>query len=125
MTLIVDINHWLEEDGSLPTANQRLRRNALRIVRFVEYGGPLAILQGRETLIECKRRPNRKPCPGFMWVVKADDDRIQAYCSICHEVEAIISGWKETLWADGVMPPVPMVHHSSPGTGELGGNGTH
>ncbi len=125
MTLIVDINHWLDEDGELPTTHQRLRRNAIRIVRLIEYGGPLKKGEGRETLVECKRRPNRQPCPGFMWVVKQDDNRIQAYCSICYDIEAIISGWEDTLWAEGVMPPVPMVHQSDEGTGEVGGNGTH
>jgi hypothetical protein len=29
-------------------------------------------------------------------------------CPTCHEVEAVISGWEETLWADGPMDPVPM-----------------
>ena len=109
MTLIVDINHWLDENGELPSdGDPRLRRNALRIIRLIEYGGPLEPLHGRETLIDCKRKPNRRPCPGFMWVVKRNDDRIEAWCAICHEVEAIISGWQGTLWAEGVMPPVPM-----------------
>lgn len=125
MTLIVDINHWLEEDGELPTTNLRLRRNALRIVRFVEYGGPLKKLEGRLTLVECKRRPKRQQCLGLMWVVKQDDDRIQAYCSVCHDVEAIISGWDETPYADGVMPALPMYFESDPGTGDSGGNGSH
>ena len=35
-------------------------------------------------------------------------DRIQVHCPTCHEVEAIISGWDETLWAEGPMEPVPM-----------------
>jgi len=107
MTLVVDINHWLVND-ELPAGPPRLRRNALRILRFIEYGGPLRQLHGRETLIECRRRPGREPCPGWMWVVKQNDNRIQVHCPTCHEVEAIISGWEETLWADGPMDPVPM-----------------
>ena len=38
----------------------------------------------------------------------AADDRIEAYCPDCREVEALISGWEGTLWAGGIMPPVPM-----------------
>src|SRR5262249_9209317 len=101
MTLIVDINHWLEEDGSIPTSNLRLRRNALRVARFVEYGGPLAKLEGRLTLVECKRRPNRQQCLGTMWVAKQEDDRIQVHCSFCADVESVISGWDETPYAEG------------------------
>jgi hypothetical protein len=107
MTLVVNINDWLVGDD-LPVGPPRLRRNALRIVRLIEYGAPLPQLHGRETLIECKRRPGRVRCTGWMWVVKQNDDRIQAHCPTCHEVEAVISGWKETLWADGPMDPVPM-----------------
>jgi len=108
MALIVDINHWLDKDGELPDGPPRLRRNALRIVRFIEYGGLLPQLHGRETLVECRRRPGREPCSGWMWVVKQNDNRIQVHCPTCHEVEAIISGWQETLWAEGPMDPVPM-----------------
>jgi hypothetical protein len=108
MTLVVDITHWLEKDGSLPTANVRLRRQALRIVRFIEYGGPLERLEARETLVECKRRPGRKQCLGLLWVMKLPDDRIEVFCHGCRYIEAVISGWQETIWAEGVMPPVPM-----------------
>ena len=108
MTLVVNINDWLDKDGDLPTGPPRLRRNALRIVRFIEYGAPLPQLHGRETLIECRRRPGRVPCTGWMWVVKQNDNRIQVHCPTCHEVEAVISGWEDTLWADGPMDAVPM-----------------
>lgn len=59
-------------------------------------------------MVPCKRRPGRKQCLGMMWVVKHADDRIQADCSACRDVEAIISGWQETLWADGPVDPIPM-----------------
>ncbi len=65
MTLVVDINDWLVGDD-LPDGPPRLRRNALRVVRFIEYGAPLPQLHGRETLIECRSRPGRVPCPGWM-----------------------------------------------------------
>jgi hypothetical protein len=108
VTLVVDINDWLDARGDLPTTNLRLRRTALRIATLIEYGGPLKQLEGRETMVPCKRRPRRKECLGMMWVVKQADDRIQAYCSACRDVEAIISGWQDTLWADGPVDPIPM-----------------
>lgn len=108
MTLMVDINHWLDENGELPTRNLRVRRNALRIVRFIEYGGTLKQREGRETLIECKKRPRGKSCLGLMWVAKLNDDRLEAHCPACNELEAIVSGWQDTLWADGIAIALPM-----------------
>ena len=108
MTLTVDIRHWLTDDLSLPDDPPRLRRNALRIASFIEYGGLLQHFDGRETLVPCKHRPRRKPCPGLVWVMKRDDDRIEAFCFVCRETEAIISGWQETEWAEGPMEPAPM-----------------
>jgi len=61
-----------------------------------------------ETLVPCKRQPNRKPCLGLMWVMKRSDDRIEAFCFVCKDTEAIISGWQDTEWAEGPMEPAPM-----------------
>lgn len=40
--------------------------------------------------------------------MKQNDNRIQVHCPTCHVVEAVISGWEGTDWADGPMEPVPM-----------------
>ena len=108
MTLVVDINHWLDKHGELPFDNPRLYRKALRIVRFIEYGGPIAQLDGLMTLVECRKKPKGKSCRGLMWVVKRGDDRIEAHCPVCNELEVLIAGWQETMWASGVPPAIPM-----------------
>jgi hypothetical protein len=108
MTLVIDITHWLDEQGQIPRTNLRLRRHALRIARFIEYGGPLPALQARETLVECKRRPAHRQCLGLLWVMKRNDDRIEVTCRDCQDIEAVISGWQGTDWAEGVMPGMPM-----------------
>lgn len=108
VTLIVDIRHWLDKHGSLPAGPPRLRRNALRIATLIEYGGPLQQLEGRETMVPCKQRPGRKPCPGLMWVMKRTDDRIEVFCMLCRATEAVISGWQDTEWAEGPMEPARM-----------------
>ena len=64
MTLVVNINHWLDKDGDLPEGPPRLRWNALRILRFVEYGGPLPQLHGRETLIAASATSAANLAPG-------------------------------------------------------------
>ena len=101
MPELVDINAWpWLEDGDFPASNARLR-SVLRIARFIEYGGPLRPLHGRETLVECTRHSGRHTCPGFMWVVKRKDDQLSAFCGTCHRVEVIIAGWQRTAWANG------------------------
>ena len=105
--LVVDPWDWLTEDGEIPTDNLRLRRQVLRVVRFIEYGGPLKPGQARETLVECSKRPQRKPCLGLMWVTKTEDDQIYAWCAVCKDDEVMISDWQDTLWSDGPMEPVP------------------
>ncbi len=105
--LVVDPWHYLSKEGDLLTEDRRLYRRMLRIARFIEYGGPLARLETRETLVECKRRPHGKSCLGLMWVAKADDDAILARCLVCKTDEAYVHNWQETEWADGMMEPVP------------------
>lgn len=104
--LVVNVNDWLDQDGSLPTKDKRLRRRVLRIARLIEYGGPLDYHETRETLVECMKRPHGKACQGFVWVVKTEGDNIHAYCPMCDSEEACISGWQTTIWAQGAMPPV-------------------
>ena len=106
--IIVNAAHWLDKDLSLPRSNLHARRLALRMARFIEYGGTLSAGHARETLVECRRRPKRRQCPGVMWVSKTDTDEIQAFCIHCHETEMVISNWQETEWADGMMVEAPM-----------------
>ena len=104
--LVVDPWHWLDKDGFFPEDNPRIRRQILRVARFIEYGGPLKAGERRETLIECKRRPGGKPCCGLMWVRKSERDTIEGYCIVCRQDELAIQNWQETEWADGMMEPV-------------------
>lgn len=105
--LVVDPWVWLDKDGSVPTDNLRIRRQVLRVARFIEYGGPLEKLESRETLVECRRRPQGRPCLGLVWVHKNEDDAISAFCLVCKTDEAIIHNWQGTMWAEGMMEPVP------------------
>ena len=104
MTLVVDPWHWLEADGSLPTADLRLRKRVLRIARFIEYGAALKLGESRGTLIECPRRPKGAACLGLLRVLKAEVDAIDAHCPVCKIHEARVHNWQRTLWARGMMP---------------------
>ena len=104
MVRVVDAEHFLPE-GELPE-DARVRRHALRIARFIEYGGPLRPGQTRETLIECPCRPERRPCSGLLWVRKTPEDRIEVFCPSCRSLQYVISNWQGTLWAEGPMEPL-------------------
>jgi len=83
-----------------------VRRQALRIARLIEYGGPLELGYSRETLVECSRRLDRRPCEGLLWVSKLDAHTIEAECLLCRRERILISGWEAMPWADGPMEPV-------------------
>jgi len=103
MTQVINIQHWLDENGAPAPP---VRRRALRVARLIEYGGPLEIGYARETLVECSRRIDRRACEGLLWVAKADEGTLEAFCLTCRREHLVISGWEETMWADGPMEPV-------------------
>jgi hypothetical protein len=105
MVRVIDASHFLA-GGDLPPFGSPAYAIALQVARLIEYGGPLAPRQLRPTLIPCSRRPNRKPCPGLLWVEKDDGGQIQAACPACHEVAYVISGWQGNLWSDGPIRPL-------------------
>lgn len=100
MITVVNPWHWLEEDGSLPV-DARVRRRALRVAQCIEAGGPLEKGHARETLIACRKRPERQPCPGLLCVLKQPDDAIHAFCGHCRADEFLIYEWENTPWAHG------------------------
>ena len=54
LPLMLDIRHWLDEEGQ-PVP--RLRRRVLHFARLIEYGAPLQPRQMRETCMPVE--PNR------------------------------------------------------------------
>ena len=118
--IIVDASHWLNEDGALPADSPLLYRRALRMAQFIEYGGTLQPGEMRETLVQCSKRPKRKRCCGLMWVTKTPGlqplaPNILAFCMACGNEEMLISNWHGTVWADGMMDPLPA--HAPPDAG--------
>ena len=86
--LVVDPWHWMSEDEWFPDDNPTLRKNLLRV-----------------TLVECTKRSNRKPCTGFMVVVKEAEGTIYAECMTCKKDQVVISNWETTPWVTGICPP--------------------
>lgn len=97
--LIVDPWDWLDENGDIPTGNPRLRRNVVAVLRVVEYGSWLEPEDETETLIECRRRPGGRRCPGLLRVRKERNNSLLAFCPECDSDEMLVSDWEGTRWA--------------------------
>jgi len=108
MTLIVNPWNWLTPEGDLPEDHPRIRRNVLKVARVIEYGALLKINEGRETLIECTKRPKRQPCTGLLWVFKSPDASLMAYCPVCQTEHMVVYNWEDTIWSNGQAMPVPI-----------------
>ncbi|TPV95759.1 MAG: hypothetical protein B7733_08280 [Myxococcales bacterium FL481] len=106
--IVVDPWHWLHPDGSLPDEPTRLRARALTMAQCIEYGGPLPVHAGRETLIRCRRRPQGRPCSGLLWVAKTPAGEIHAFCPSCGSDEYLIHNWEQTRWANGPTAALPL-----------------
>lgn len=104
MHLVLDVRDWFDEHGNpIP----QLRRRALRIARLIEYGGTLKPGEVRLTLVECSRRPKRRDCEGLLWVTKTKDDHLSAWCPHCDQECILITGWADTVYAEGPPEPLP------------------
>ena len=97
-TFVVDLTHWLTEEGAIaamPPPAQRLAEYMGRIV--ADATGFLAD-QYPEQGVKCHCRPGRKPCPGIIECdFEPETDRIAWWCPECGE-SGFISNWKGTLW---------------------------
>ena len=102
---VVNPWHLLTEDGSFPE-EPAVRAQAIRVAQCIEYGGNLGRGYSRETLIQCRRRPDGAACPGLLHVLKQDNDAIHVFCACCEADEYLIYEWEDTLWADGLMEPL-------------------
>jgi hypothetical protein len=103
MTQVIDIRHWLADDGEpIPS----LRSRVLWLARLIEYAGPLEVGQTRGALVQCRRRINRRRCQALLWVAKIDRQTLEVCCLGCLREHLLIRGWEETEWAAGPMEPI-------------------
>lgn len=97
-TWITNMIHFLEEDGQvvpLPRTGINLVSHLGAIIRcatMAEWDFPF------QTSVKCRRRPNRRPCEGFILAtLNSSDWQIWWQCSHCGD-RGVISGWEGTLW---------------------------
>lgn len=97
-TWITELTHFLDEAGSIADMPRPARLLAEFLARIVMSATLAAAGRGDRGRPSCRRRPNRKPCPGKIEnFIDADSDAIRWECPICGD-NGQISGWRGTLW---------------------------
>ncbi len=96
MPYITNITHFLDEDGYPVHSGP-----AGRIGEFFGKVVAAASLhpQGEvvPSALRCRRRPERKPCPGNLLIAHRDDGVIEWQCPLCGD-NGFIHNWEGTYW---------------------------
>ena len=60
-----------------------------------------------QTIVRCRRRPNRRPCPGHVRVLLTDlPERLEFWCGHCGD-RGSVAGWRRAAWACVGAPQLP------------------
>jgi len=98
-TWIVDITHYediLDPTLDIPESARRLGMFFGTIVQAAT-AWPFPDIP-TQSVLRCRRRPGRKPCPGFLRVLLLEDKNEIAWgCSSCDD-EGWISNWRGSHW---------------------------
>ena len=97
-TFVVDLTHFLTEDGAIAPMPGPARRLAEYLGTIVADATTFPTEQYSEQRVKCRCRPGRKPCSGKIETdLEPETDRIVWWCPACGE-NGFISNWKDTLW---------------------------
>jgi len=97
-TWVTDLTHFLDETGgfppNIPGPARRLGEYLASIVAAAttEHGS-----RDQSTVIQCRRRPGRRPCPGVIRYKILSDTRVNWACSHCDD-NGFIANWQGTAW---------------------------
>lgn len=94
-TLITNLTHFLDQHGRLSLPPSRARRLAEFLADIVAK--MTRDLDAPTAPIRCRRRPGRKPCPGFIDAYFTADDEIAWQCQSCRDT-GFITHWRGTFW---------------------------
>ena len=98
MTMITNIQHFLNEDGEVPDMSLEAQELVSFLSAIIEavstkYDDPVAFADTK-----CRTIVNGKACTGDIEVwVYAEDNRIGWECLECG-CEGVISDWEGTVW---------------------------
>ncbi len=97
-TWIVNLQHYLNQDGSIGIESSSGRRLAGHFAAIVQEASGDIDGEGRFPKVRCRRKPGRKPCAGEIEsYIDPEDDAIVWRCPVCGDNGAI-GGWAGTLW---------------------------
>lgn len=97
-TFVVDLTHWLTENGAIAPMPRSAQRLAEYMATIVADATAFLTDQYCEQGVKCRCRPGRKPCPGMIETdFEPATDRIVWWCPECGE-NGYINSWKGTLW---------------------------
>jgi hypothetical protein len=91
--MVSDLEHFLDLPADVPGPAMRL---ADRLGRMVSAATAGDVGEPWTTAIRCERRPGRRPCAGFIEVVRAEPEvPIRWWCNACDD-EGVITGWERS-----------------------------
>ena len=97
-TFVVDLTHWLTEDGAIAPMPRAAQRLAGYMGMIVADATGFLTEQFCEQGVKCRCRPGRKPCTGIIETdFEPETNRIVWCCPECGE-NGYINNWKGTLW---------------------------
>jgi len=97
-TYVVDLTHFLDDDGSIGPKVGRARRLAEYFAQIVVVATSPYVPNRDPVTLNCRRRPGRRPWQGRIEMdIDPDTEQIVWWCPVCGE-EGSISNWKGSLW---------------------------
>lgn len=90
---VSDLQHFLDLPDDVPGPARRMAERLTSIVRAATAGDA-----GEDwvSALPCDRRPDRRPCPGHLAVLRTDvPASIAWWCTSCGD-EGVITGWEQS-----------------------------
>ena len=99
-TFVIDMRHYLDEDGDLGDLPSRVMKLALYFGSIVAWVTSHAE-EVQPTNVICRRKPRRRQCTGEIFASFVDNPFGVAWsCPFCGD-NGFIYGWEETIWDRG------------------------
>ena len=96
--LIADLTHFLAPDGSIGPKDGPALRLANYLTKIVVAAAVLSQKESETTVVYCRKRPNRSPCPGEIETyIDPETEQIIWFCPVCGD-QGSISHWQGSLW---------------------------
>lgn len=94
---VTDTTHLPDEYGNIPSESGlafRFAKFLASIISLVTHPEPVPVSFD----VPCRRRPNRKPCNGFIeGSTDPDTNAIVWWCPECGD-HGFINNWQDTIW---------------------------